>query len=263
MLKKLLKYDLKDIYKTLIIFYILSFVFAIFTRLFFCIENSTIFSILGYIASGTLISMIINIFINNLMRVWTLYVKNIYGTKSYLTHTLPVKKNSIYLSKVMSSGITMFTSILVIVVDLFIAYYSKELLTTIKTSLQIISLIYDSNVLNLLLIMFFVFFLEMLFILQCGFTGIILGHMSNNKKIIKSIFFGFIYYLCFQILTLLILFIIGLNNSEIMNMFVTNNFVSFNTLKFIMFVSIFVYTIYIVFTYFINKILFEKGVNVD
>ena len=103
----------------------------------------------------------------------------------------------------------------------------------------------------------------MLFILQCSLIGIILGHMSNNKKIIKSIFFGFIYYLCFQILTLLILFIIGLNNSEIMNMFVTNNFVSFNTLKFIMFVSIFVYTIYIVFTYFINKILFEKGVNVD
>lgn len=263
MLKKLLKYDLKDIYKVLIIFYSISIVFAILTRIFFNIEDSTIFNILGYIASGTLISMIINILINNIMRVWALFIKNIYGDQSYLTHTLPVEKNTIYLSKVLSSIITMFTSVLVILIDVFIAYYSAELLTFIKDSLQIISSMYNSSITSLLLVVFFIFFLEMVFALECGIAGIILGHRSNNKKIIKSILYGFGYYAIYQIFILIMLFIASLFNSDIMNLFVTNSFINFNIIKTIMYVSIFVYIIYIIITYIVSKKLFEKGVNVD
>lgn len=263
MLKKLLKYDLKDMYKVLIIFYSISIIFAILTRLFLNIENSTIFNILGHIASGTLISMIINILINNIMRVWALFIKNIYGDQSYLTHTLPVEKNTIYLSKVLSSVITMFTSVLVILIDVFIAYYSDELLTFIKDSLQIISSMYNSSITALLLVIFFIFFLEMVFALECGLTGIILGHKSNNKKIIKSIIYGFGYYTICQIFILIMLFILGLFNVEIMNLFITNSSIDFSIIKIIMYVSIVIYSVYIVITYVINKKIFEKGVNVD
>jgi len=47
MLMKLLKYDLKWSYRHLVIFYILTLLFALFTRFFLSFDNSTIFDIIG------------------------------------------------------------------------------------------------------------------------------------------------------------------------------------------------------------------------
>ena len=96
MLKKLIKSDLKDVYKILVIFYGLSLFFAILTRLFLSIENSFIMEVIGKICSGVTISMMFNILINNLMRLWVRFKHNFYGDESYLTHTLPVDKKTLY-----------------------------------------------------------------------------------------------------------------------------------------------------------------------
>ena len=126
MLKKLLKYDLEYNYKILVIFYLLAIFFAVFTRICFSIENSFIMNIIGKICSGTTIAMIFNILINNLMRLWVRFKYNFYGDESYLTHTLPIDRKTQYLSKTLASIITLFSSVLVIALTLFIAYYSKE-----------------------------------------------------------------------------------------------------------------------------------------
>lgn len=126
MLRKLLKYDLENIYKILVVFYTLAIFFAILTRIFLNIENSFIMEIIGKICSGTTIAMIVNILINNLLRIWVRFRSNFYGDESYLTHTLPVKKETLYLSKFLTFIITLFTSFLVLGASLFIAYYSKE-----------------------------------------------------------------------------------------------------------------------------------------
>ena len=60
MLKKLLKYDLKNIFKFLIIFYSLTLFFGVLTRIFLNIENSFIMNIIGQICSGVTISMFFN-----------------------------------------------------------------------------------------------------------------------------------------------------------------------------------------------------------
>ena len=135
MLKKLLKYDLQNIYKVLIVFYSLSLFFGVLTRIFFGIENSFIMNIIGQICSGTVIAMIFNILINNLMRLWHRFKSNFYGDESYLTHTLPVDKKTLYLSKFLASIITLFSSVVVIGITLFIAYYSKENIEVIKNLL--------------------------------------------------------------------------------------------------------------------------------
>ena len=57
MLKKLLKYDLKWSYKALIIFYILSIIFAILTRIFLNIHEGILFSIIGKIMQGITITL--------------------------------------------------------------------------------------------------------------------------------------------------------------------------------------------------------------
>ena len=126
MLGKLLKYDLKWIYKVIVIFYILSFVFSIVGRCLNTIENSVIFSVVTKISYGIAISMMINSLVNCLMRLWARFIKNLYKDESYLTHTLPVEKKTIYLSKVLSAIISIFTTTIVILACLFICYYSRK-----------------------------------------------------------------------------------------------------------------------------------------
>ena len=263
MLKKLLKYDLKDIYKGLIIFYTLSIIFSILTRIFLNIENSFILNIIGKICSGVTISMIFNILINNLMRLWGRFKQNLYGDESYLTHTLPVDKKDIYISKILTSIITLFTSILLIILSIFIAYYSKENLTILKNLLLPLVDAYDSTILKILSAFFFIFFLEFINALQSGYTGIILGHKMNNNKILFSILYGFATYSIIQIFGLLIIFIVSLFNSDLMNLFITNDIINIEMIKLIIYLSFFIYSISFIAFYIINIKIFKKGVNVD
>ena len=130
--------------------------------------------IIGQICSGVTISMIFNILINNLMRLWVRFKNNFYNDESYLTHTLPVNKKILYLSKMLSSIISLFGSIIVIGITLFIAYYSKENIQLIKSFLMPLADIYNSTILNILLSFLFIFFLEFINALQSGYTGILL-----------------------------------------------------------------------------------------
>ncbi len=264
MLGKCLKYDLKYIYKVLVIFYLIDIVFAIITRVLFTFDNSFILHILSLIASGTTISFMFSILINNLMRVWARFVKNVYLDESYLTHTLPINKSTIYESKFLSSIITMFTSILTIILCVIIAYYSKENLEVLKNTLQFFAATMNSTTIKVILIAFFVIFLEFTTILQAGFTGILLGHKSNNLKMAKSVLYGFLNYIFVVALSVLIIYIIGLFNPNIMALFNSNsNTLSVDIVKTALTLGIFLYIILIGIYYYIDIKIFKQGVNVD
>ena len=258
MLNKLLKYDLKWCYKALIIFYILSLVFASLTRLFFSINDSLIFYITGKITLGITISLLASILINNILRLWARFIKNLYGDEAYLTHTLPVYKKDLFLSKVLSSIITLFTSTIFIIAALLIMYYSKENIIVIKNMLS------NINISTSLLIFLIaaIFYLEMLFIIIAGYISIILGYRQNNNKLIKSILFGLIIYFVLQAFIILIVFIIGLFNKDIMALF-TSNKMTTDLLKQILIFSNVIYFIYNVILYIVGNQLFKKGVNID
>ena len=263
MLKKLLKYDLKNINKALIIFYLLSIFFAITTRILFNIDNSFIINIFAQISSSITISMIFNILINNIMRIWSRFRNNIYKDESYLTHTLPVTKQKIYLSKFLAIVITLFTSFLVILVTLFIAYYSKENLALIKNILLPITNIYNSSIIKILLIIYFVLFIEVTLLLQIGYSGLILGHKHNKNKLLYSIAYSFIIYIISQSINLLVIFIYGIFNTDFMNLFTTNTIPSYEILKIVLYLSIFLYISLNIIIYFVNIKLLKKGVNID
>lgn len=263
MLKKLLKYDLESIFKLLIVFYSLAIFFALFTRIFLNIENSFILNVVGKVCSGTTVAMIANILINNVIRLWVRFKSNFYGDESYLTHTLPVEKMTLYLSKSLASIITLFTSMLVICGALFIAYYSKENIEFIKNMLLPIANAYGSTIIKLLLAFIFIFFLELANTLQAGYTGIILGHRQNSMKIGFSVIIGFASYIITQIMAVASVFIIALFNKNIMNLFITNEIISVDMVKMIIYFGIIVYTVILICGYFVNLKLFKKGVNVD
>ena len=263
MLKKLLKYDLENIYKVLNIFYVLALLISILTRIFFSIKNSTMANIIAQIFSGTTIAMIANIIINNLMRIWVRFKQNLYGDESYLTHTLPVSKKTIYLSKFLTSIITMTTSIIIIGITLFIAYYSKENLLFLENLLTPIANMYEINIMTFLTMTLLIFALELISALQSGYTGLILGHRKNNNKIVYSIVMGLITYTITQIFVLICILVFGIFNPGIIDLFTSNNINNLSLFKDIMYMSIIIYSICIIVNYFVNTYLFEKGVNVD
>lgn len=263
MLNKLLKYDLKGIFKFLAIFYSLALFFAALTRIFLSIENSLIMNIIGQVCSGITISMMFNILINNMMRLWVRFKQNLYGDESYLTPTLPVEKKTLYASKVLVCIITLFTTVTVIGLTLFIAYYSKENMELLKNLLLPVANAYGSTMLKILLAFLFIFFLEFANALQAGFTGIILGHKMNNAKTGYSVLFGLGSYMAIQIFTLISIFVAALFNKDIMNLFITNTIVNMGMIKVIIYLAIIIYTLAFVIEYIVNLKLFKKGVDVD
>ncbi len=263
MLGKLLKYDLKWVYKVVFVFYILSFVFAILSRIFLNIENSTLFYIIGQITSSAMIGLIINGLVNGLIRSWVRFTTNIYKDESYLTHTLPVEKRSIYLSKVLTALICSFTSVIVALGCLFICYYSEANMEGLKAFLKVTADSYDISVISLLLIVSFVVFLEVLFIILIGYVAIIIGHRSNKNKMGKTFIYGIGLYFITSSLTLGIIYIIGLFNEGIMNIINTTEIVNAEAIKGVMIAGVAIYVIYNIIYYIIGNILFKKGVNVD
>lgn len=263
MLKKLVKYDLKWIYKVVIVFYVLAFIFSVFTRCFSLNENSILFNVISKICGGVAISMLVNSLINCLMRSWARFVKNVYKDESYLTHTLPVSKGLIYLSKVLSSILCCFTTVVVAIVCLFICYYSKENLDVLKGLLELAAGTYNTTVIKLLFSISFLVFLEISFVLLIGYVGIIIGHRFNRNKMIKTLVISFGLYLVTSLFSLVIIYIIGLFNSNVMNIINTSSAIDIEVIKFLMMVSIIIYFIYNLIYYFIGKFQLEKGVNVD
>lgn len=263
MLKKLLKYDLKSINIVLIVFYGLSIFFSILTRIFLSIENSFIFNVIGQICNGTMIAMMFNIIINNLIRLWVRFKQNFYGDESYLTHTLPVEKKTLYLSKFIVSVITLLISILVIVLSLFIAHYSKENIELVKNLLLPLATIYDSTVIGIIFLFVFVIFLELFNMLQSGYVGIVLGHRKNNNKMLFTFIYGFVTYLLTQIFALVAVFVAALFNKDIMNLFYSMETLNVDMIKLCIYLAVGVYITNIIVLYIVNSKLFSKGVNVD
>ena len=262
MLGKLLKYDLKWCFKPLIVFYILAIIFSIITRMIESVDQTLILLIMDKICSGVVIAMLINILINCLMRNWVRFERNIYKDESYLTHTLPVSKNKIYLSKILTAIITLFISFIVIAICLAIVGLNDVTWYSLKLSLEQSAIFLNSNPLSLIIVLIITIFFEFLFMILSGILGIIIGHRSNNMKIVKSILIGMGIYMGLSLFSLAIIYMAGILSPDIMSVF--NNIVaSSNAIKSILMIGIFVYAIYNLIIYFVGNALLNKGVNVD
>ena len=245
MLGKLLKYDLKDLLKSISVFYILSFIGAILTRIFGSLTNTIIIEIIKQVCMGFMFSMLASSLINTLMRNWVRFKQTLYGDESYLTHTLPVTKKEIIISKLLLGFINMFITFVVIIISLLIAFYTKENYTNIINMLDtlLVSININSNVFIVLIII--MLFLEIFAGLVSGYLGIILGFRKSNNKVGYSVLLGFIVYIISQLQVVLSIFIVGLFNSDVMSIFKSNNISNLTIIKPLIFILMFVYILII------------------
>lgn len=263
MLKKLLKYELKKDAKFLSIYYIISLVVAVGARVFTSIEGSLLMDIIGKIFVGATISMVFTVLINNVMRLWVRFKGNLYGDESYLTHTLPVKISTIYASKLLAAIITLLASFTAIGATLAIAFYSEATVKTVRAMLQSLSAMLDSSPILLLVILLLVLFLEVLNMLQCGFTGTIIGHRMRGGKVGFSVLFGCVAYSASQLFVVIAMFIFALFDKDYMQLFFTDGAVSTDVINAAVYFAVGAYVLLAVAVWAVNTALLKKGVNVD
>ena len=264
MLSKLLKYDLKYMIKNMSIFYILSIFFAITTRILFNLEGSVIINIIGQISVGCMFAMIANTLINTIMRSWIRFRDSLYKDESYLTHTLPVTKNELYNSKFIQTLVFFFISFVIIIISLFIVYYNKDNWLSITNYIKTITTGLNMSTLFFITMFIIIIFLEVFNAIQCGFLGIIMGYKMNNGKIGYSVLFGFITYLLAQSIILLLVFIYGLFDSTVMELFKTATInIDVKAFKTLAVLSSLLYIIIIFIISIICKKELNKGVNIE
>ena len=263
MLSKLLKYDLKYMIKNMSIFYILGVFFAVLTRILFSMEQTFMVKLLGQISLGCMFSMIASVLINVMMRSWVRFRDSIYKDESYLTHTLPVTKNEIYNSKFLQTLIFFFISFMVVIISLFITYYTLERWTMIKNGINSITTGLEFNTWLFIISMFSVIFLEVFNAIQCGFLGIILGYKQNNGKVGYSVLFGFSAYMIAQSIVLALTYVVGLFDSSIGDLFKNTVMLNSSGLKLLTVLAIVLYLIIIFSMNILCKKLLNKGVNVE
>ncbi len=264
MLNKLLKYDLKYMIKNMFIFYILAIFFAITTRILFNIDQSVMIKIIGQISVGCMISMVASIIINVMMRSWVRFRDSLYKDESYLTHTLPVTKNQLYNSKFILTLIFYFVSFIIVLLSLFITYYSKDNWIAITNYIKTITTGLNMSTLFFISMAIIIIFLEIFNAIQCGFFGIILGHKKDNGKIGYSVLFGFIIYLIAQMIILSLVYVYGLFDPTVMELFKTGTInIDVNSFKSLAIVSSLLYLVIIFIMSILCKKALNKGVNID
>ncbi len=263
MLNKLLKYDLKYMIKNMSVFYILAIFFSVLTRILFSLDETVIVKIISQISNGCMIAMLANIVVNVMMRSWVRFRESIYKDESYLTHTLPVTKNNIYNSKFLQTLIFFIFSFAIVILCLFITYYTKDRWELIKLYIDKITTGLNMNAWFFVTGMLGVVFLEFFNAIQCGFLGIIIGHRFNNAKLGYSVAFGFIAYLVSQSLVLLLTFIVALFDEGMMGLFKNEPLMDTSALKLLIILAVILYIVIIFIMSVICKKIFNKGVNIE
>lgn len=262
MLKKLLKYDLKNMLKSISIFYLLSIVFAITTRILERLNETIVVNIITQISMGIMFSMIASSIINTLMRNWVRFKQTIYGDESYLTHTLPVTKHQILTSKSLLSAINLLITFIVCIISLLIAFYTKDNIMYLKDLTTVISTAIDINPKVFIVLVFIILYLEVYNIIISGYLGILLGHKKSNNKVGFSVLYGFITYILTQLIVLLCIYIIGLFNQDVMNVFTSNN-LNYSIITPLIYTFTLIYIVIIYIVNIVSNKVFSKGVNVE
>ena len=199
-----------------------------------------------------------------MMRSWVRFRDSLYKDEAYLTHTLPVTKNNLYNSKLIQTLIFFFLGFVIVLLSLFIAYYTPNTWMAIKEFIKTITIGFNMSTSFFIIIAIVLIFLELFNAIQCGFLGIILGYKQNSGKIALSVLFGFIIYLFAQTLVLGLVFIYGLFDPTVMELFKSATInIDVNAFKILAIVASLLYLVIIFSMSIICKKLLNKGVDIE
>lgn len=262
MIKKLMKYDIKNMTKILIYFYFISIIAAGITRLINLGDHIQFIAIIGKVFEGITIAAIVNTIINTFTHIIIKgFIYNFYKDESYLTHTLPVTKKQLLVSKYLSSLIVVLTSVAVSVLSLFILFYSKEFMSGLKMLIEVAVSEFNMSAELFVTLLVLVIFTQFSSMISMTFTSVVKANTYNTQRVIKGLIWFAIYYFGSSVITVLlavVTFAIGGNIHELLAAQMSQG--AFTTILILALVANILYTaVHCLLTY----KLFNKGVNID
>lgn len=260
MLNKLIKYDLKSFFKTVTPLYIVMILIALLARLGgYVADKISILKIpVGFIEI-LYILLLIGIPIATFILSISRYYNNLVKDEGYLMHTLPVSKENLILSKLISSLIVMSTSIISIVIGFMIGTYTSKIGDFISKTLD---LCVDNFGILFIVLIIISTILSYIMQLLLIYAAIALGQKHNNNKIVFSIIYGIVLYNINQIITSVILLIPMFLNDNIRK-YLESDMPPINILNGFIIASLVLSAIIIVVYYFFTTKTMDKKLNLE
>ena len=253
MLKKVLKYDLKEIGKKLLPIYLVTLGSCLVTRLLYILaENIPIFRILSFLtnilALASLVATIVISFTTCVKRFYT----NLFKEEGYLTNVLPVKINTHILSKFISFACFSLISIVIFLGSFSLMYYSIELVSSLREAIDVIKK----------MIVPFIVFLSAVYLsyqlLLCAAYSF--GQKSNSNKMRKAFIAGIVIYIATQLVSLITIFIMNATNSDFLKLVSASDV---NSIQKLITTFIFIYIVYILAYYKIIIYNLNKKMDIE
>ena len=260
MLGKLLKYDFKSLSKLLIPVYLVTLLLAVVVRVANMLaEKFSIFSVPSGFLSGIFIVVLIAIPIATFIFTIVKFYQSLIKDEGYLMHTLPVSKNSLVLSKTISSIAFMCLSFLFTILFLFVGVYG------IWFDSKFLSLCFDFlgqiDTLFLILILLSIL-ISVVFNQVMVYVSIALGQKHNNK-ILYSLIYGVVIYNVIQILSVIILLPFMLFDPNYQSYIDGTNFGSFELINGYLILALIVSLIFTIICYVLTVKVLDKKLNLE
>lgn len=265
MLTKLLKYDLKNLFKKLLPIYIVSLAICSVTDIVLIITDKIhtldfISGIMIFISVLLIILTPIAAFVYSIVDFNDKLVKD----EGYLTHTLPVKKSSIVLSKLISSIITFATSIISSIISLIaltISHYDSygTILNEISDGINYITNSMGALFTTLMILTIISGYIGSLLNI---FASISLGQMHNGNKTLFAVIWYIATYYVMQIITTLITLIPLLFNKDLWTQLEMDN-PPIDTLNLFLGLSLVLSIIFSIIFYIITNKILDKKLNLE
>lgn len=199
MLGKLLKYDFKNLYKTLLPIYLITVVITILTVILNSLsDTSNLFSTLNalMIMSYVVILMVL------IIGTFFLSIRDFYldfaTERGYLINTLPVKKSTIITSKFITGVTTMISSVVVMFISIIILIIGSGEWTTFANSVANIFRDIPSDAVVMLILMTVLMIVAYISGLAVCFLSIALGQLKNTNKLGFSFLAYIILYIIYE-----------------------------------------------------------------
>ena len=213
MLGKLLKYDFKNLYKTLLPIYLITIVITILTVILNNLsDTSNLFATLNVlmILSYVVILMVL------VVGTFFLSIRDFYldfaTERGYLINTLPVKKSTIITSKFITGVTTMITSIVVMFISILILVIGNGEWSSFASGIANFFKDIPTDAVVMLILITVLMIVAYISGLAVCYLSIALGQLKNTNKLAFSFIAYIVLYIIYEIyfaLTLSSIFIIS------------------------------------------------------
>lgn len=262
MVAKLLKRDLKSDFSRPLVFFVLAVSLSIVSRGFAELGKIVaFFNIINMVCKSVAYALIGNVIFQSFIMPLVNFRRKIYGDESYLTHTLPVTKGQIIFSKTLSAVIVVSSGLLVAILCAFILAYSSASTEFVKN--LILQFFPNYNAIGIILLFVAGILLEILFFYNVVASSIILSNRHGEKRGLWAIGYILLEEFIMFVVTMIALVLVFLFRGELSLLFANDIVFAQDTVVCLLGVASILYIFAFLVLYFINKKVFEKGVNVD